>query len=170
MRKSLIAWCMMILLAIGYVSCNKESITTTPGSTDNAPLNPNQQKLLNLVNEVRGSGCNCGNVFYPPVGAVTWNTLLEQAAKKHSEYMNSTGNFSHTGAGGSDPGDRIEAEGYNWIAYGENIAMGYTTEEGVVDAWLKSVGHCANIMDKDFKEMGVATSGSYWTQEFATHQ
>jgi uncharacterized protein YkwD len=46
--------------------------------------------------------------------------------------------------------------------------MGYTTEKQVVDAWLKSPGHCKNIMNKNYKEMGVARVGTYWTQTFGT--
>ena len=54
------------------------------------------------------------------------------------------------------------------MAYGENIANGYTAERSVVDGWIKSPGHCKNLMNKAYKEMGVAKIGTYWTQEFAT--
>ena len=54
------------------------------------------------------------------------------------------------------------------MAYGENIATGYTSEREVVDAWIKSPGHCKNIMNKAYKEMGVARVGNYWTQEMAS--
>ncbi len=153
-------------------SCNKEE--TTPTNNTNvggpAPNTPDQQKLLDLVNAARATGHKCGNTFYPAVPALTWNATLATAAQKHSDYMNSTGNFSHTGENGSSAGDRISAEGYNWMAYGENIAEGYATEEAVVQAWLESEGHCKNIMSADYKEMGVATSGNYWTQVFGTQQ
>jgi len=50
--------------------------------------------------------------------------------------------------------------------YGENIGMGYKNEKEMVEGWLKSPGHCKNIMNKGYKEMGVAKVGSYWTQTF----
>lgn len=158
------------LVIFAGTSCQQQSTVIEPqtGNGGDAPLNPNQQKLLDLVNKSRTEGCNCGNVFFQPVGLVVWNITLENAAKKHSEYMNRTGNFSHTGENGSDAGDRIDAEGYTWSTYGENIAEGYSTEEDVMQGWLNSEGHCKNIMDPDFKEMGVATSGRYWTQVFAS--
>ena len=154
-------------------SCTKDSTTNTNNnntSTSPAPVTPSQQKLLDLVNNARATGHQCGNTFYPPVPALTWNIMLEAAAQKHSDYMNNTGNFSHTGQNGSDAGDRITAEGYSWMAYGENIAEGYPTEEAVIQAWLESDGHCKNIMSADYTEMAIATSGNYWTQVFGKKQ
>ena len=149
-------------------SCQKANTTPVTINTDtaNAPINPDEQRMLDLVNDARLNGCNCGNEYYPPVGPVTWNGLLESAAKKHSEYMNRTGELDHKGENNSNAGTRISNEGYQWQAYGENIAEGYSTEEEVMEAWLNSPGHCKNIMNGEFKEMGVGTSGSYWTQVF----
>lgn len=144
----------------------RDTLNNYTGTVSDAPATPEQQKLLDLVNEARAKGHKCGNTFYPAVPAVTWNNQLEQAAQKHSDYMNGTDNLSHTGEGGTNAGQRISAEGYNWTTYGENIAEGYPTEEEVIMAWLSSEGHCKNIMSADFKEMGVATSGKYWTQVF----
>lgn len=160
------------IACIFFSACEKSNSTpvTINNNGGNAPADPNQQKMLDLVNEARAQGCNCGNTYYPPAEAVTWNSLLAAAAKKHSEYMNSTQNLSHTGRNNTNPGTRISAEGYTWRTYGENIATGYPTEEAVIEGWLSSEGHCKNIMNPDFKEMGVATSGSYWTQVFATRQ
>jgi len=80
--------------------------------------------------------------------------------------MNKNNYFSHTGLDGSTPGDRIRNAGYSWTAYGENIAKGYTTEQAVMDAWIKSEEHCINIMNPVFTELGAAKAGSYWVQEF----
>lgn len=156
-----------------FASCNKDETTPTTNNTNAggpAPVTPSQQKLLDLVNNARATGHQCGSTFYPAVPALTWNATLTIAAQKHSDYMNNTGNFSHTGENGSNAGDRISAEGYNWMAYGENIAEGYPTEETVIQAWLESEGHCKNIMSADYTEMGVATSGNYWTQVFGKPQ
>lgn len=129
-------------------------------------LTADETKLLELVNNVRATGCDCGGEAMPAVGAVVWNDTLELAAQGHSDDMKTNNYFSHTGLDGSTPGDRITAVGYNWFTYGENIAQGYTTPEEVIQGWLESEGHCRNIMDGDFKEMGVAVSGTYWTQVF----
>ena len=82
--------------------------------------------------------------------------------------MSAANTLSHQGSDGSDAGDRITQAGYTWQTYGENIAEGYTSEEAVIKGWLESEGHCQNIMNGAFTEMGVATSGSYWTQVFGT--
>ncbi len=124
-------------------------------------------KILELVNKSRSSGCNCGSAYFPPVTELTWNDKLETAAQKHSDWMSENNKLSHTGENNSSAGDRITAEEYTWNAYGENIAEGYTTEEAVVQGWLDSEGHCKNIMSGNFSEMGVALTGTYWTQVFA---
>jgi uncharacterized protein YkwD len=84
--------------------------------------------------------------------------------------MNSHNNLDHTGSDGSSAGDRLTTGGYYWTTYAENIAVGYTSEQAVIDGWLKSDGHCKNIMNANVSEMGVATSGAYWTQVFATEK
>ena len=120
-----------------------------------------------MVNEVRKKGCTCGNTYYAPVTPLSWNNQLEKAAFEHSSDMNQHKYFSHTAPDGSNAGDRISNTGYKWRTYGENIALGYLTEQEVITGWLHSPGHCKNIMSKDFKEMGVARVGDYWTQELA---
>jgi len=68
------------------------------------------------------------------------------------------------------------AAGYAWSALGENIAAGQSTVEIVVDGWMKSDGHCANLMNANFREIGAAcvagnantTYRTYWTQDFGT--
>ena len=83
--------------------------------------------------------------------------------------------FDHTGSDNSNAGERIVEQNYNWVTYGENIAAGMQGTQQAVDGWLDSPGHCANIMNPLFTEMGVACSrnagtkyGTYWTQVFAT--
>ncbi len=128
----------------------------------------NKTLMLELVNNARKKGCNCGNTFYPSAPAVSWNVGLEKAAIEHSSDMYSKAYFSHTGQDGTGAGVRIDIAGYKWRTYGENIAMGFSSEKAVMDGWLKSPGHCKNIMNPAFKEVGVAKSGSYWTQDFGT--
>ncbi len=76
------------------------------------------------------------------------------------------------GRDGSDPADRVTRAGYRWRSVGENIASGQTTAEQVVQEWLRSPTHCANLMSPSFVEMGLAyavnvksAGGIYWVQE-----
>lgn len=147
-------------------SCTKDS---TPVVNDNVvPSTVNKTVLLQLVNDARKKGCNCGSTYYASTTALTWNDQLEKAAYDHSKDMSQNKYFSHTGSDGSESGERISNAGYAWKWYGENIAAGYPTESEVVAGWLSSPGHCANIMNKNYKEMGVAKVGDYWTQDFGS--
>ena len=121
-----------------------------------------------LVNDVRKTGCTCGTTAMPPVGPISWNDQLAKVAYDHSVDMDAHDYFSHDGLDGSNPGQRITAAGYFWSAWGENIAQGYSTEQLVMSAWLGSEGHCKNIMNGGFKDMGVGRGGNYWTQDFGS--
>ena len=77
--------------------------------------------------------------------------------------------FSHTNLDGESPGDRVDLAEYNWSRWGENIAAGQVSPQHVVDAWMNSDGHCANIMSPNFTEIGVGFHEvNYWTQVFGT--
>lgn len=121
--------------------------------------------LIQLVNGVRSKGCTCGDQKMPPVGPLTWNGLLEKAAYNHSKDMTDNKYFDHNGLNGSTPGSRLDAVGYNWKYYGENIANGNMDEMAVVLGWLHSPDHCRNIMNGNFLEMGVGKYGQNWTME-----
>ena len=153
---------LFILISLVLCSCQKSDVTNNTGGTSSV----NKTVLIQLVNDVRQSGCNCGATYMPPVNAVVWNSQLETAALMHSKDMLTNNYFGHTALDGSSPGDRIRQAGYIWRKYGENIAKGYSTEQEVINAWILSEDHCKNIMDPDFREMGVARAGVYWTQEF----
>ena len=154
------------LLAIAF-ACTKSVDATVP-ATDISSSGVNKAIILQLVNDARKRGCQCGDAYYPPAASVTWNDQLEKAALDHSNDMLENSYFSHTNKKGNSAGIRIKEAGYRWSIYGENIAHGYSTEKAVVEGWLSSSGHCSNIMSRLFTEMGVAKAGSYWTQDFAT--
>jgi len=127
----------------------------------------NRELLLHLINVYRTSGCDCGTEgYFAPATFVIWNDTLELAAKEHSTDMFSKNFFSHTGSDGSSMSDRIKRLGYNWTTCGENIGQGYKNEEQVVEGWINSPGHCRNIMNPNFKEIGAAKTGDYWTLVF----
>ena len=83
--------------------------------------------------------------------------------------------FSHTARDGSTPAQRVTRAGYRWRMTGENIAAGQLSPEAAVAGWIKSPGHCENLMNAGYTEMGVAAAvnsaskmGLYWAQEFGT--
>lgn len=152
--------------------------TTTSGGTLDARLSCNlpnfQQEILNRVNQARAAGRSCGTTYYGPAPALSWNTNLFNAAGAHSTDMAANNYFSHTSLDGRNAGQRITGAGYGWSAYGENIAAGQTSVQSVVDGWLASPGHCANIMNPGYADIGTAcvTSSTsnyptYWTMDLA---
>ncbi len=112
---------------------------------------------------------------FAAAGPLGWSTQLTEAATGHSLDMSANNFFSHTGSGGSTLSSRVDATGYGWSALGENIAAGPMTVSAVIDGWMASDGHCANIMNPDFTQIGQAcmlggpsnTYRSYWTMNLA---
>ncbi|MXM66531.1 sigma-70 family RNA polymerase sigma factor [Streptomyces sp. HUCO-GS316] len=118
-------------------------------------------QVVALVNRERAAaGC----------GPLTEDAQLNKAAQGHSDDMAARDFFDHTNPDGADPGQRITAAGYRWSTYGENIAMGQQTPESVMDSWMNSPGHRANILNCSFKNIGVGVhnggGGPWWTQAF----
>lgn len=136
------------------------------------------QTFLKLVNETRTKGQTCGSTHMPSVSTVTWNAKLCQAALAHSKDMAIQNYFDHQSLDGRSPGDRIKAAGYQWNTYGENIYASHNADPAAIHAgWVKSSGHCKNIMNPSVDEIGVAMVKSkagvskypqYWTEVFAT--
>ena len=124
------------------------------------------------VNSYRATGASCGaQGIFPAVPALAWNDALTQASLVHSEDMVALNFFSHTGSSGSSAGQRATAAGYVWSTWGENIAAGQASVDSVMAGWLASDGHCANLMNARFRDIGLAcVSGTannsyrtYWT-------
>jgi uncharacterized protein YkwD len=132
-------------------------------------------RVLTLVNAARAAPRKCGRQQFAPAPPLKPSAVLASAAAAHARDMAEHGEISHTGSDGSRPADRITRAGYNWRASGENVASGQRDADAVVAAWLESPGHCANIMEASFTEMGVAfvqvpkaNPNIYWAQSFAT--
>ncbi|GAB2796551.1 hypothetical protein GCM10027040_23800 [Halomonas shantousis] len=156
------------------------STSSVAGSTGNGheggscPLNDMERELLERVNEARGQARQCGDEKFEAVRPLDWNCRLEAAAEVHSKDMAANEYFDHASPEGVQIGERVKNQGYDWMAVGENIAVGQDSVAAVVDGWLASPGHCANIMNDTFTEMGVAKAENvgkmyspYWTQVFA---
>lgn len=96
---------------------------------------------------------------------------LRKAARKHSKRMAAAGNLSHQLPGEPGLGNRVTAAGYrNWRGVAENIAYGYPTPKSMVKAWMDSPGHRQNILNCDYRHLGVGVTlegGTPWaTQDF----
>ncbi|MFI8263143.1 MULTISPECIES: sigma-70 family RNA polymerase sigma factor [unclassified Streptomyces] len=118
-------------------------------------------QVIALVNSERAAA-GCGPLKEDP--------KLQSAAQGHSDDMAARDFFDHTNPDGADPGKRTTAAGYRWSTYGENIARGQQTAASVMDSWMKSPGHRANILNCSFKDIGVGIhtgpGGPWWTQNF----
>ena len=131
-----------------------------------------QAEVLLRVNALRAAGALCGGASYPPAASLSWNELLQRAASVHSHDMAQNNYFSHDSLDGRAFTRRLTDAGYNYSAAGENIAAGDSTVEQVVKHWLNSPGHCVNMMNPTYREIGVAcasnsssTYGNYWTMD-----
>jgi uncharacterized protein YkwD len=131
---------------------------------------------LDRINQRRAAGATCGSRgSFAPAAALRWNAQLTQAAAAHSADMAAQNYFSHTSADGRSMSDRVNATGYAWASLGENIAAGYPGIDSVIEGWMLSDGHCANLMNPGFDEVGLAcvpgtassTYRQYWTQNLA---
>lgn len=99
---------------------------------------------------------------------LTQNWQLSRVARYKSEDMKDNGYFSHTSPTYGSPFQMIKSFGISYRTAGENIAKGYATPQAVVNGWMNSAGHRANILNASFTEIGVGyvASGRYWTQMF----
>jgi uncharacterized protein YkwD len=132
-------------------------------------------QVLELVNQARGQPRVCGTQRFAGSASLRLNPLLGAAALNHARDMARHDFFDHTGSDGSTPAVRLDRTGYSWRAVGENIASGQNTPVDAVAGWLRSPGHCANLMAPQFSEMGLAfavntdaSQGIYWVQVFAS--
>ena len=162
-----------------------DAATDPPAAPSGAASVPEQARCgipdfaaaaLVAVNQRRAAGASCGSRgVFAAAAPLRWSAQLAEASAAHSADMATLNYFSHTSADGRSMTDRVNATGYAWASLGENIAAGYTGIDSVVEGWMRSDGHCANIMNPDFDEMGLAcvpgAAGSryshYWTQNLA---
>ncbi|MBM9503901.1 CAP domain-containing protein [Actinacidiphila acididurans] len=132
--------------------------TTRPAATDD--VTAARATILSLVNQQRATaGC----------GPLTADSALNELAQNFSEDMAARGFFDHTDPDGNTPWDRAKKLGITGLG-GENIARGQADAQAVMDAWMNSPGHRANILNCDFKTLGVGVhfgaGGPWWTQDF----
>jgi uncharacterized protein YkwD len=134
-----------------------------------------EREVLQLVNAARAQARRCGGTAYSPAAPLKLSATLNRAALLHAQDMARHSHFEHVGTDGSTPSERVTRVGYRWRHVAENIAAGAPTAATVVDGWLNSPGHCANIMAPQYQEIGIAfalesrsEAAIYWAQVFAT--
>lgn len=133
------------------------------------------QKLLAELNSARSQPRQCGTQSFAATTPLTWNATLATAAEEHSRSMANNNYFDHKDRDGRTPGDRAELAGYSGGQIGENIAAGQDSVRKVVDGWVSGAGHCANLMNPQYRDFGAAYAvdpksdpGIYWTAMFGT--
>ena len=132
----------------------EQAVKVTSSKCDSSEVRIN--RMVKYINRARAKKRNCGDEIYSPVQAVSWNTLLYNAASVHAQDMATHNLFSHTGSDNSSTGDRVSDTGYDWKAVAENISGGTDTPEQTIDRWLASPRHCHNIMNAIYTEIGMA--------------
>jgi uncharacterized protein YkwD len=165
-----------LVLIAALIGCgsggDSSAISGTSAGQGGAGVDDIRQDMLAAINLARSAGRTCGTTYYGAAAPVAWNDKIAAAALRHSADMAANNFFSHTGSDNSSPGDRLTSAGYPWVTYGENIGVGYSSATSAVQAWLASAGHCANIMNPGFAEIGAAysqgpfggsTAALYWT-------
>lgn len=130
-----------------------------------------EQEVLRLVNVERAKGGSCGGQSFAPSAALRLDGVLVCAARLHSQDMVEQDYFAHESLDGRSPFERIEDLGFEGFPSAENIASGQSTPGAVMGTWMKSAGHCANILASNATHLGVGyvRGGDYghmWTQNF----
>lgn len=135
-----------------------------PGQVLNIPKNDTtvlnyENEVIRLVNEIRvKNGLN----------TLTADWELSRVARYKSQDMKDNNYFSHTSPVYGSPFDMIKNFGISYRSAAENIAKGQKTPQAVMNGWMNSSGHRANILNSSYKKIGVGyvASGNYWTQMF----
>lgn len=161
-------------LAVRYEVGTGEIIQANPQVSDPNRIYPGQvlaipemdakvlqyeAEVIRLVNDIRKQ-----NGLSP----LTANWELSRVARYKSQDMVDNRYFAHSSPTYGTPFEMMRAFGLSFRTAGENIAYGYATPQKVVDGWMNSSGHRANILNASYKQIGVGyvAKGNYWTQMF----
>jgi uncharacterized protein YkwD len=153
---------LIILTALIFAACENTNQDYNPEFLD-------QQLILDMVNQKRTDGCNCGTTAYPPVGEVTWNDTLDFVAKNYSIKMKQYDFIDYTCKDAQEIGTKLTEQNYTYTSYGVTLAENYLKEKNLIDYWFGSHLFCPKLMNGDYKEIGVAISGPYATMILSAH-
>lgn len=145
----------LALLAVSLVGCANE----VGGSSEECGADDASDEcaVFRLVNEERAN-----EGLHP----YAWNAELSLAAERHAQDMVDQGYFDHASLDGRSFADRAREAGYDASPRGENIAAGQRSPEQVMNSWMGSSGHRANILSEGSNEIGVGLVGRHWVQVF----
>ncbi|MBU3804301.1 MAG: serine protease [Candidatus Cellulosilyticum pullistercoris] len=131
------------------------------GSTDSTVTSQTafENRVLELVNEERAKN---------GLSALQMDESVREVARVKSSDMSKNNYFSHTSPTYGTPFEMLKSYGISYKSAGENIAQGYTSPEAVVNGWMNSSGHRANILNANYTHIGIGyeADGNYWTQMF----
>ena len=135
---------------------------TTQSDSASQSLGAYEQQVVDLVNKERAAA---------GLPALKVNLKLSQVAEKKAEDLRDNKYFSHNSPVYGSPFDMMKQFGISYKTAGENIAKGQKTPEAVMNAWMNSSGHRANILNSNFTEIGVgyvtdSNGTTYWVQHF----
>lgn len=150
----------LIISTPKLIKKEEETIITPTPPPSTKVVDEVQEHLLSLHNKERIKF----NVL-----PLKYNSLLNKAAQKHNDWMANHGRLTHDEPR-NNLGSRINNEGYGWSFIGENIAKGQNSAEEVMNSWMHSSGHRANILNKNYKEVGFGVTKIndvwWWTSDF----
>lgn len=146
---------------LGLVACDSVGLDLAPRADADG-----WTEMLTAVNALRVEGGTCGGEPMAPAPALIWDERLETAARDHAADMAEHGYFGHTGSDGASLGERVDRAGYDWSVVGENLARHQRSIGEVVTDWQASEGHCRQLHDPAFAEVGAALVDGHWVQVF----
>lgn len=140
----------MNIFSLGFPQ-NSHAQTNITAST--SPVSVDSKTLIKLTNAERVKN---------NLSILQENTTLDKVAQLKAENMVSDGYFAHTSPSGNDPWHWFKVAGYKFWNAGENLAILFETPQSVVDAWMNSPTHRANVLSSQYTEIGMAVvRGAY---------
>ena len=136
-----------------------QPVASAPATQNDGSISNIEQQVLTLTNQERAKS---------GLKALATDSALMNSARQKSADMSKNNYFSHTSPTLGSPFDQMKANGIQYKAAAENIAMGQRTAAEVVKGWMESPGHRANIMNGNYTHIGIGydANGNYWTQQF----
>lgn len=165
-----------VLLAAGVAACAGDAAppAAASGTCVQARI---EADVLREVNAFRAQPRSCGaRGRFAAAGPLRWSGALTQLASAHAHDMAARNAMTHDDARGRGPAQRATAAGYSWRVFAENVAGHHAGVAEVVRGWQNSAGHCANLMNPELSELGVACAPggprneykAYWAMELAS--
>lgn len=162
-------------LALFIAACGGGTLEAASSATLRQPTAcaglPSTAAMLKAINDARSVARSCGGTAYAATTPLAWNAALAGAAQGHADDMAQRNYFSHASADGRTVDQRAQSAGYSGGTLGENISAGRPSLDATLSSWLTSAGHCANLMNPAYRDVGLGCAradgtqyGIYWVQ------